>query len=179
MHLHACRLMYWSDTGTNKRIERASMDGSDRRVLHNTGLTSPNAITIDYQTQRIYWLDAPSHIEYSNSDGTGRFTLRYHFSGFSSNYKFITLDGDLVFWTNNFHKTIHVTHKVSSTAVNSVYTNPRDIIYGIEAVSPYRQNRDGQYCTSCRNMNINSYLIGFNNNYTFLYYVILLLCYKN
>ena len=50
--------MYWTDWGNPAKIERASMDGQNRMVLHNTLLTWPNGITIDYSAQKLYWVDA-------------------------------------------------------------------------------------------------------------------------
>ena len=65
--------MYWTDWGNPAKIERASMDGQNRTVLHNTLLTWPNGITIDYSAQKLYWVDAfLDKIEYSGVDGTGR-----------------------------------------------------------------------------------------------------------
>ena len=67
------RYMYWTDWGTTAKIERASMDGQNRMVLHNALLVWPNGITIDYAAQRLYWTDAfLDRIEYSGVDGTGR-----------------------------------------------------------------------------------------------------------
>ena len=34
------------------------MDGSDRTVLVHTNIGDPNGITLDYDTLRIYWVDA-------------------------------------------------------------------------------------------------------------------------
>ena len=68
--------MYWTDWGVPAKIERASMDGSLRETLHNTDLHHPNDITIDYQSQTIYWVDASLHkIESSHVDGSNRRTL--------------------------------------------------------------------------------------------------------
>lgn len=70
---HTLRYMYWTDWGSPAKIERASMDGQNRMVLHDTNLTWPNGITIDYPAQRLYWVDAAlDRIEFSGVDGTGR-----------------------------------------------------------------------------------------------------------
>lgn len=67
------RKMYWTDWGQPAKIEQASMDGSSRTVLHNTGLGWPNGLTIDYTTQTLYWVDAQlDKIETSSTSGTGR-----------------------------------------------------------------------------------------------------------
>lgn len=135
--------MYWTDWGGVAKIERASMDGSDRRVLHSTGLTWPNGLTIDYPAQRIYWVDASlDRIEYSNVDGTGRFVL---FSGLAHPFS-ITLEGNLLFWTDWLNDAIHTAHKISGATVGNLtlYNNLRDRPFGIEAVTPTRQAQNGK-----------------------------------
>ena len=68
--------MYWTDWGIPAKIERASMDGTSRRVLHSTGLVWPNALTLDYNTQTLYWMDAfLNRLESSNADGSNRKVL--------------------------------------------------------------------------------------------------------
>ena len=40
--------MYWTDWSIQSRIEKAAMDGSDRKIIIDTGLGGwPNGITID------------------------------------------------------------------------------------------------------------------------------------
>jgi hypothetical protein len=52
------------------------MDGKDRTVLHSTNVVWPNALTIDYTTQTLYWIDAKlDYIESSFRDGTQRQVL--------------------------------------------------------------------------------------------------------
>ena len=52
------------------------MDGKDRMILHSTNIIWPNALTIDYATQFIYWIDARlDYIESSFRDGTHRMVL--------------------------------------------------------------------------------------------------------
>lgn len=43
---HYRRTMYWTDSGLDK-IERAALDGSERKVLFHTDLVNPRAITVD------------------------------------------------------------------------------------------------------------------------------------
>ena len=52
------------------------MDGKNRTVLHNTTLMRPSALTLDYQSQVLYWADAfLDKIESSNVDGSNRMLL--------------------------------------------------------------------------------------------------------
>ena len=53
------RMMYWTDWHRdNPTIEKAYMDGTDRKVFVDTDLGLPNGLTIDYATQQICWGDA-------------------------------------------------------------------------------------------------------------------------
>jgi len=65
--------MYWSDWGEVPKIERASLDGSDRLVLVNKTLGWPNGLAIDYADSKLYWADAKTdRIELCNFDGSDR-----------------------------------------------------------------------------------------------------------
>ena len=92
------RRIYWSDWGTVAKIEQASMDGRFRSVIHNTDLTWPNALTLDYDTQTLYWMDAYlDKLESSNVNGLNRRLLSrayiYHPFG-------ITLFRGRLYWTD-------------------------------------------------------------------------------
>ncbi|XP_050998501.1 nidogen-2 [Acomys russatus] len=71
---HFRRTMYWTDSGLDK-IERAGLDGSERKVLFHTDLVNPRAITVDPIRGNLYWTDwnreAPK-IETSSLDGESR-----------------------------------------------------------------------------------------------------------
>ena len=41
------RIMFWSDWGSNPKIERANLDGSNRQVVLNTELAGPNGLALD------------------------------------------------------------------------------------------------------------------------------------
>ena len=137
------RYMYWSDWGEEARIERAGMDGSNRTILHNTDLIWPNGITIDYENQKLYWIDASlDRLEYSNVDGTERILLKE--GGEIAHPYSITLQNDILFWTDWQQLAILTTHKdLPDGTITSLYQltfRPN----GIEAVTPDRQ-RDGSY----------------------------------
>ncbi len=128
--------MYWTDWGAPAKIERASMDGSNRQTIHSTGLGEPNGITIDYQTQTIYWTDSElGVIQYSNTDGTNRHQL---LSGLP--YPFaITVEGSLIFFTDWIDVGIHATHKLDGDNVTK-FTNAFTLQpTGIEVIAPNRQ----------------------------------------
>ena len=57
--------MIWSDWAEKAKIERANMDGSDRSVIISKNIHWPNGVTIDTETDRIFWCDAKSEVIFS------------------------------------------------------------------------------------------------------------------
>ena len=137
--------MYWSDWGEPAKIERASMDGSNRVVLHDTGLTWPNGLAIDYQLQRLYWTDAfTNRIEYSRVDGSGREILLTVVTGLHHPFA-ITISGDQVYWTDWSNNTVFTAHKQSAISILPVYEFPFFLPNGIEAIDPDRQQTNSEF----------------------------------
>ena len=129
--------MYWTDWGTPGKIERASMDGTSREVLHSTNLTWPNALTLDYNTQILYWMDASlDKLESSNADGSNRRLLSttriYHPFG-------ITFYQNRLYWTDWHVNTIYsapISHPTQvSVVMRGLVLDPM----GISVVSVDRQ----------------------------------------
>jgi Low-density lipoprotein receptor repeat class B len=57
------RLLFWTDWDPHyPRIERSSMSGDNRTVIINVtaiqGAGWPNGLAVDYEINRIYWIDA-------------------------------------------------------------------------------------------------------------------------
>ncbi|KAK3088417.1 hypothetical protein FSP39_018917 [Pinctada imbricata] len=72
-------LMFWSDQGDDDysgRIERASMDGKNRKSLFPYGLPHPVSIAVGYRENKIYWTDAlDDSINYCDLDGSNKGVL--------------------------------------------------------------------------------------------------------
>lgn len=141
--LISCRYMYWSDWGEVAKIEKAGMDGQGRTEIINTDLIWPNGLAIDYSTQRLYWADANlDKIEYSNVDGSGRTLLETGATGLLHPYA-LTIEGDLLYWTDWLDNSIYATHKIHGTSLDGdinlileyLIINPN----GIEAIGPEKQ----------------------------------------
>ena len=128
--------MYWSDWGGVRKIERASMDGEARQILHNSRLLWPFGLTLDYQNQVLYWIDATlDRIESSNVDGTNRQLI----AAFVSNYHAFAISffNDILYWSD-----------WNTDMIHSIFANGtllRSLTYrfsfptGIEVVSENRQ----------------------------------------
>lgn len=68
--LHLGSYMYWTDWGNSPHIGKAGMDGSDRRIIVNSSLGWPNALTISYATKELFWADAhQDYIAHADLDG--------------------------------------------------------------------------------------------------------------
>ena len=135
--IHNLRWMYWTDWGSEPRIERASMDGSNRTTLHTTNLRWPNGLTIDYDSQTLYWVDAfLDRLESSRTDGSGRTLLStrhiYHPFGLTFN------QGDL-FWSDWQLNAILGAPANNATAVGLVLENLVLDPMGIISSCPNRQ----------------------------------------
>lgn len=65
MFVFSVRYLFWSDWGFTPSISRAGMDGTLRAVIIDTRLGWPNALTVDYDTNKLWWADA--HLDYIES----------------------------------------------------------------------------------------------------------------
>ena len=129
------RMMYWTDWGDNPRIERASMDGGSRIAIITTSLGWPNGITLDYNTQTLYWVEANlDRLESSAIDGSNRSVLNsavHHPFG-------ITLFMNTLYWSDWFNGTVVNASLSNATTVSVVYQaayRPN----GLRVVSEQRQ----------------------------------------
>lgn len=65
--------MFFSNNGPNPRIERASMDGSDRVVIVHTGLMRVRDLSVDTARNILFWAEHNGYdVEVCNYDGSNR-----------------------------------------------------------------------------------------------------------
>ncbi|KAM3876257.1 low-density lipoprotein receptor-like [Diretmus argenteus] len=50
-------LLFWAESGSSPKIERASLDGQDRMTLVTSSIRNPVAISLDMPRQLLYWAD--------------------------------------------------------------------------------------------------------------------------
>ena len=104
---------FWSDWNEKKpKIERASLDGTERVIIVSDDLGWPNGIALDVQEKMIYWCDAKTDkIERSNMDGSDRRVILNdnlpHVFGLS-------LLGEFLYWTDWQKRTVERAHKVTA-----------------------------------------------------------------
>ena len=51
-------MIFWTDIGSHAKIERAYLDGSDRKVIVKDNLKSPQGLSLDLKQRKIYWCDS-------------------------------------------------------------------------------------------------------------------------
>lgn len=103
--------MFWTDWGSNPKIERAYLNGENRQAIVTSSIVRPKGITLDHSTQKIYWVDAKtSSIETADYSGLNRRKLFSH----KIIYPFdVDISGPWLFWTD--WNTVHGLHKLDKT----------------------------------------------------------------
>ena len=131
--------MYWTDWGSSPRIEKASMDGTRRTVIHSTGLVWPNGLTLDYTTQTLYWVDASiDRIESSNVNGLNRRVLTT--AGIEHPYGIDFFQGT-IFWTDGTRGAILSADVTQPNNSRITVSNVRGVAMVIKVVSLERQQQ--------------------------------------
>lgn len=70
------RKLFWTDTGAQPVVERASLEGKDRVIIASTNLVSPSGLTIDFTEDRLFWCDQRrGSVETAALDGSDRRVL--------------------------------------------------------------------------------------------------------
>ena len=112
------------------------MDGSSKTVLHDTSLSLPYGLTMDYDSQILYWADySLNKIEKSNADGTNRAVVTT--SNVRDPYS-ITFYNNRLYWTDISYDRV-LTTSVRSPSVSYLTTSQGNNMNGIQAVSDERQ----------------------------------------
>ena len=145
--------LYMTDWGTNPRIEKMNLDGTNRRNIITHGLRWPNAVTIDYFERALFWADAWTDTV-SRSDLNGN-NIVILISNQGAIHPFgLTQFGDYVYWTdwtlNSIERISKSSTNVAHTTLTGGFTRPA----GIQVVHPDRQRRGGQtYINAFYNFN--------------------------
>ena len=135
-------------------IERASMDGSDRKVIVSSGLLSPVSLTLDYSSQTLYWIDRDGTLESSLTDGTGR-TLLLSANTVLFNTFGMAYYSNRLFWTERKEDTVY------SSPVNDLHSYSLLISslsfepYQLQVVHPFSQPEAGTGNSTVKENKIN------------------------
>ena len=133
--------MYWTDYGSLDRIERASMDGTSRIVLHSTSLSAPYGLALDYYSQTLYWIDYTlDNLEASDVNGTNRRLLTR--VSVVCPYDLSYFDGKL-YWGDHCNHFIYSTSTSLPSSVSTLTSTGSDP-YRLQVISKEGQPINGQ-----------------------------------
>jgi len=127
--------VFWTDWALNPFISRMGMDGTNITRIVKTGLFWPNGITIDYTTDRIWWVDAYLNvIEYSDYNGENRHIVKSNLPHIYG----ITNFGDYMYWTEWNLKRVEKANKFTGEEQEILF-NSSKLPYDIHVIHPLRQ----------------------------------------
>ena len=120
--VHTKRTLYWTEWSTSSataRVNKASMDGSGRQILHQTNMQQPYGIVVDIDAQLIYWTDVGlQRIEVSNVNGNSRRILLDSQTGVDRPYA-LSLHEDMLY-ISDWNRRILATNKSGDQPVHTV-----------------------------------------------------------
>ena len=132
-------------------IGRIGMDGSNfTRIVATTNgdkLAWPNAITIDYFSNKIWWADAHlDYIAYSDFDGNNK---KFVLAGFESvpHVFALTVMDDYLYWTDWNKKAVLRAHKFTGKDL-TILRNTTHRPYDLHVYHPLRQYKYDNPCES-------------------------------
>lgn len=145
-------LMFWTDWGNAPKIERASMDGTNRQVIVNNSELAqwPNGLAIDFLSERLYFADAKlKHIVSMDYHGhQTKFVLK---SWRHLEHPFgLSVFEDRVYWSDWESKGVHYANKFdgsSPTVVARFVSGSTSIrVYHEQAQQPAPNKCPGSKC---------------------------------
>jgi low density lipoprotein receptor-related protein 5/6 len=92
-------IMFWTDVGEVTKIERAGMNGhpATRKVIVQENIATPTGLTVDFDTQLVYWLDKElKSLEVVDYEGQNRRKIR---KGMKSPFSLAVFQNKL-YWTD-------------------------------------------------------------------------------
>ncbi|TKS67473.1 Prolow-density lipoprotein receptor-related protein 1 [Collichthys lucidus] len=137
--------MYWTDWEEDEvndsigRIEKAWMDGSNRRIFVTSNMLWPNGLTLDHSTSTMYWCDAYyDHIERIHLNGTGRMVV---YNGKELNHPFgISHYRNFIFWTEYMNASVFQLDL--STGDVTLLRSERPPLFGLRVYDAQSQQGD-------------------------------------
>uniref|UniRef100_A0A3B4FXS2 Low-density lipoprotein receptor-related protein 2 n=1 Tax=Pundamilia nyererei TaxID=303518 RepID=A0A3B4FXS2_9CICH len=130
--------LYWTDWGDAAYIGRAGMDGTNISAIITTKLEWPNALTIDYTNNKIFFADSHLNFLFADMDGQNRHRA---IAGSLPHVFAVSLFEDWVYWTDWNTHTVEKAHKYTGEE-RTVMGNNTHRPYDIHVYHPYRQPRE-------------------------------------
>uniref|UniRef100_A0A8D0GJV1 Low density lipoprotein receptor n=1 Tax=Sphenodon punctatus TaxID=8508 RepID=A0A8D0GJV1_SPHPU len=123
--------MYWTDWGSSAKIAKSGLNGVDNFPFVKEGIEWPIGITIDLESQRLYWVDSKHHsLSSIDVNGGNRKTILVDEEKLVHPFAIATFE-DRVFWTDIVNEAIFSANRLTGTDILSVVENlasPVDIV---------------------------------------------------
>ncbi|XP_028393318.1 low-density lipoprotein receptor-related protein 2-like [Dendronephthya gigantea] len=139
--------LFWTDWGHEPKIERAEMDGTNRRTIVDGGdLHWPNGLTIDFTASKLYWIDARhDHMKKANFDGSETVTVLenlVHPFG-------LDVYAGYAYWSDWYDRTIY---RIKMSNMSSENKEPLlSNVGGLMEIRTYRRNLISNGSNACTN----------------------------
>ncbi|CAJ1068342.1 low-density lipoprotein receptor-related protein 2-like isoform X2 [Xyrichtys novacula] len=144
-------LMFWTEIGNVVKIERAGMDGSERRAVVNSSLGWPGGVAVDTISDRVYWTDERLRLIGSatlDGDDIQILQMKETTNPFS-----LAVFNDMLYWTDAKKRVVQAAHKTSGKKHQVLLKRPRQP-FGVKVVHPLLQMNAESPCekTHCSHM---------------------------
>lgn len=140
-------LLFFSDWSHSARIERCALDGSNRKVIINSGLGFPTGLAIDFDIKKLFWADALNdQIETCDFDGKRRSKIIEH-----AEHPFgFTLTGAYYYYTDWHNKSVI---RVPKHANSMQHEEVRQNLRGALEIRSVSADRQPEYFNPCNESN--------------------------
>ncbi|XP_067377452.1 very low-density lipoprotein receptor [Channa argus] len=116
-------LMFWTEIGNVVKIERAGMDGSERRAVVNSSLGWPGGVAVDTISDRIYWTDERLRaIGSATLDGDDIQILQMKET---TNPFSLAVFNDMLYWSDAKKRVVQAAHKITGKNRQVLLKRPR------------------------------------------------------
>ncbi|XP_028269129.1 very low-density lipoprotein receptor [Parambassis ranga] len=136
-------LMFWTEIGNVVKIERAGMDGSERRAVVNSSLGWPGGVAVDTFSDRIYWTDERLRaIGSSTLDGEDIQILEMKET---TNPFSVAVFNDVLYWSDAKKRVVQAAHKISGKKRQVLLKRPRQP-FAVKIIHPLLQMASENPC---------------------------------
>uniref|UniRef100_A0A3B4ZVL7 Very low-density lipoprotein receptor-like n=1 Tax=Stegastes partitus TaxID=144197 RepID=A0A3B4ZVL7_9TELE len=144
-------LMFWTEIGNAVKIERAGMDGSDRRAVVNSSLGWPGGVTVDTISDRVYWTDERLRaIGSTTLDGDD---IRILQMKETTNPFSVAVFNDVLYWSDAKKRVVQAAQKNSGKNRQVLLKRPRQP-FAVKIIHPMLQMSTENPCdkTDCSHL---------------------------
>ncbi|KAM4629850.1 low-density lipoprotein receptor-like [Polymixia lowei] len=140
-------LVFWAESGSSPKIERARLDGKDRMTLVTSAIRNPVAISLDMPRQLLYWADQEKRtISRVSLEGRHRKTV-VESNGYLDRPVGLAVFEGRVFWSDELTSSICSANKHNGSQFHVLLTSV-DATGGLVLVHPVVQPNGPSVCGS-------------------------------